>query len=471
MFLLLASNLLFPFVIGEPLTYGWLIAEHKWIPHRDFVDQHTQGLPLLIAGLTFLTKDALLASRMVFLLFPILTAGLLAWAARWMFADRRAAILAPLIFTAWYVMWAKNTAWFHDPIVFLAPLSILLLLHPRLQEQLLQSGASGLAFGTALLFKQTAIVFLPILLLVILRSRNRLGIVVFLAAVCIPILLYLTFFAVNDSFTTMIQQAVVEARILQTYNQAYFGLYIAPPKVSTLLQLSFVLILIPATIMMVKQQGRKFSMLILILSAIAAMTFSYPQLTLQHASLATPFLALLATGFLLKKTLTAGGAATGPAAVVLFILFLTLLPQLPRAMTFLQKGSPQTSTYTQVVGEIQRLMDPNEKIVICCGEPRYYFDSQRIPATKYLFFSELAGALDWDRKMTEELNTNRPQHIVYSPTYFDISQNDPAIYSEAFAEKKKTASAFLPIFEEELNRSYQPIATISPTIHVLRRTR
>ncbi len=472
-----AVHFVFPFVWGETVIFSWLIS-HGWVPHRDYWDQHTQGLPLLaslIANVT--TNDSVLAFRVIWLATFAATLTLLFHLLK-VHVSQIGASIAALIFTFWHIFWAKNTVWFHDPILFTNTLVTYFLLRTRGYVQytdILNIAAAGVAAGVSILFKQTAVVFLPLYAGWLMfktqsaswRIKVKAG-VLFLAGAAIPLLLLSSYFIAKGAFPDFIRQVVFEASALQTYNQEYFGLFIAPPRISTLLQLSLFVIVLPFIVLLrYAPRARQFGMLLL-LSLLGTVSFLYPQVTHTYAQLSVPPLAAM-TAMVLVWTFR-GRPLTFIRGLlielVLLLFVLTLTPQVARLLSQLPRLHSQATINDAVTRWILQNTSQEEPLFICCGNPAFYLYANRIPASRFIHFSELYTRFNVDVQLTQELAQKSPRIIVYSPTYFDIALNDPIIYGEDYGVKKKTASFFLPQFEQFLFTNYRIVHSVSPTITI-----
>lgn len=478
-----AVHLVFPFVFGEPVTFSWLIT-NGWVPHRNYWDQHTQGLPLISSLLTKFTHDPVLSFRILFLT----TFGstlILVYAVARKHISQLGAYVAALTFTFWHIFWAKNTVWFHDPILFTNTLAIYFLMRatptsdvasPTVRYiNILYLAIAGLAVGSSMLFKQTALLLVPLYGLFLFWYQQKHHIArVFLfygAGILLPTAGMAFYFAFYGAHGELFRQTIGEAFMLQIYNQDYFGLFIAPPRVSTLLQLSLYLIIFPILYFVKRNENDQSFLALLILSLVGSTLFLYPQVTLTYAQLSTPLLALM-VGYVfdhIKRDSLSLPIKGVLVELMILIGILAVTPQLPRVISYPNRTQLQSSVDSQVIRWVQTHTDSEERVFVCCGKPDLYVRMNRIPASRFLFFSELYARFDVDKQLAEELVENKPRVIVYSPTYFDIAQYDPVIYGEDYAVKKKTASFFLPTFEQFLLNNYRKVYEVSPTIGIWER--
>lgn len=436
------------------------------VPYRDVFDQKAPAIYYLLALLLWLTPrlgvvGQIITLRLAATLANALTAlGLARLGQRW---DQptvgRVAALFWLGFSALGIFGANQL--FTEPFATAATVWAIAQLARRLRWWSVLEAGSLLALGT--LFKQTAILALPVMLVMVwFQARvdgiylwRRMRMVGFLlASLAAPWLLIGAAFAVAGAFNQFFYQVITANLVAYPPTTGFSNKPLAVAFYLLLIALGPLTLTIARLIYNLRRRGERSrrqqgrALLVALLALLPVFPFiphPYPHYLIQ----ALPWLAfLLALGVCGSLNAVEPIPGQRMRLALASALALSIFTAVSLAIPSLSVNRAQLMRQVAAGAAIARVTGPSARLLIAPADPEYYYLSGRAPVTSYIYLLPINRAQYPIAQVTNDIRARRFDVVVWLPN--TVQSDSPTAFAVMFSTLRQsytTVSEPIPAIE------------------------
>jgi hypothetical protein len=392
------------------------------VPYKDVVDHKPPGIYFFLVPIVALFDTpyhAIMVAKSILLVVNFATAAILVEIARRIWSVKTGFLAATLYLSSLF-FYQGTLVLTEQFVAFWSVLALLALLEHQRAPDVRYIVLAGLASGTAVLFKQPGITTVGSLgLYLLITERNHLErIGAYVAAVALPIVLSVLFFALKGGHSEYVYWALIVNFLEYGHASSTESLYHSVMKRVEMFPLIWITPFVSAVLTEIRGlvDGRARLVGLLYVTALLPLWFrQYPHYFIQ----ALPFAALLSAVFvyLISDSLSEASRSWEIRALLAIMLIAssgTAFAVVDEA----QNPNHDSVQQQQIAADIQELTAPGDRILVLNAEPLYYYLSDRDPVgLPNIYYLTVNDGVTWTEQEKHQLIESGDAKVILIRTW------------------------------------------------------